>query len=65
MLVLTSDHFIRNTDLFRLVMQVAVQVARKDYLVTLGVTPTFRPPDMAISSGVLLCPRSSIIQSTG
>jgi mannose-1-phosphate guanylyltransferase len=41
MLVLTSDHFIRNTDLFRLVMQVAVQVARKDYLVTLGVTPTF------------------------
>ena len=41
MLVLTSDHYIRNTDLFRLVMQVAVQVARKDYLVTLGVTPTF------------------------
>jgi mannose-1-phosphate guanylyltransferase len=41
MLVLTSDHFIRNTDLFHLVMQVAVQVARKDYLVTLGVTPTF------------------------
>ena len=41
MLVLTSDHFIRNTDLFRLVMQVAVQVARKDYLVTLGITPTF------------------------
>jgi len=41
MLVLTSDHFIRNTDLFRLVMQVAVQVARKNYLVTLGITPTF------------------------
>jgi mannose-1-phosphate guanylyltransferase len=41
MLVLTSDHYIRNTDLFRLVMQVAVQVARKDYLVTLGITPTF------------------------
>ena len=41
MLVLTSDHYIRNTDLFRLVMQVAVQVARKNYLVTLGVTPTF------------------------
>jgi mannose-1-phosphate guanylyltransferase len=41
MLVLTADHFIRNYDLFRLVMQVAVQVARKDYLVTLGITPTF------------------------
>jgi mannose-1-phosphate guanylyltransferase len=41
MLVLTSDHYIRNTDLFRLVIQVAVQVARKNYLVTLGVTPTF------------------------
>ena len=41
MLVLTSDHYIGNTDLFRLIMQVAVQVARKDYLVTLGVTPTF------------------------
>jgi len=41
MLVLTSDHYIGNTDLFRLIMQVAVQVARKDYLVTLGITPTF------------------------
>ncbi len=41
MLVLTSDHYIRNNDLFRLVMGVAVQVARKDYLVTLGITPTF------------------------
>lgn len=41
MLVLTSDHYIRNVDLFRLVMQVAVQVARKNYLVTLGVAPTF------------------------
>jgi mannose-1-phosphate guanylyltransferase len=41
MLILTSDHSIRNDDLFRLVMRVAVQVARKDYLVTLGITPTF------------------------
>jgi len=41
MLVLTADHYIRNYDLFRLVMRVAVQVARKDYLVTLGITPTF------------------------
>ena len=41
MLVLTADHFIRNYELFRMVMQVAVQVARKDYLVTLGIKPTF------------------------
>ena len=41
MLVLTSDHYIRNNDLFHLVMRVAVQVARKNYLVTLGITPTF------------------------
>lgn len=41
MLILPSDHFIRNRDLFHLVMRVAVQVARKDYLVTLGITPTY------------------------
>jgi mannose-1-phosphate guanylyltransferase len=41
MLVLPADHFIRNRDLFYLVMRVAVQVARKNYLVTLGITPTF------------------------
>jgi mannose-1-phosphate guanylyltransferase len=41
MLVLPADHFIRNLDLFHLVMRVAVQVARKGYLVTLGITPTF------------------------
>ncbi|MGB8214760.1 MAG: mannose-1-phosphate guanylyltransferase [Anaerolineales bacterium] len=41
MLILTSDHYIRNYDLFRLMMRVAVQVARRNYLVTLGITPTF------------------------
>lgn len=41
MLILPSDHFIRNRDLFHLVMRIAVHVARKDYLVTLGITPTF------------------------
>jgi mannose-1-phosphate guanylyltransferase len=40
MLILTSDHYIRNNDLFRLVMRTAVQVARKNYLVTLGISPT-------------------------
>jgi len=41
MLVLPADHYIRNIDLFHRIMRVAVQVARKDYLVTLGITPTF------------------------
>ena len=41
MAVLPSDHFIHNRDLFHLVLRVAVEVARKDYLVTLGITPTF------------------------
>jgi mannose-1-phosphate guanylyltransferase len=41
MLVLPSDHFIRNRDLFQLVMRVAVQVAQEGYLVTLGIKPTF------------------------
>ncbi len=41
MLVLPSDHFIRNRDLFQWIMRIAVQVAHQDYLVTLGITPTF------------------------
>jgi mannose-1-phosphate guanylyltransferase len=41
MAVLPSDHFIQNRDLFHLVLRVAVGVARQDYLVTLGITPTF------------------------
>ena len=41
MVVLPSDHFIRNRDLFHLVLRVAVEVAKKNYLVTLGITPTF------------------------
>jgi len=41
MLVLPADHFIRNRDLFHLLIRSAVQVARNDYLVTLGITPTF------------------------
>jgi mannose-1-phosphate guanylyltransferase len=41
MLVLPADHFIRNISLFHQVLRVAVQVARKDYLVTLGITPTY------------------------
>jgi mannose-1-phosphate guanylyltransferase len=41
MAVLPSDHFIRNRDLFRLILHVAVEVARNDNLVTLGITPTY------------------------
>jgi mannose-1-phosphate guanylyltransferase len=41
MIVLTSDHYIRNDYLFYLVMRAAVQVARKNYLVTLGISPTY------------------------
>ena len=41
MLVLPSDHFIRNRDVFQLIMRVAVQVAGGNYLVTLGITPGF------------------------
>ena len=41
MVVLPSDHYIRNRDLFYLLLRVAVDVAEKDYLVTLGITPTY------------------------
>ena len=41
MAVLPADHFIRNRDLFHLLIRVAVDVAEKDYLVTLGITPTY------------------------
>lgn len=38
---LHSDHYIRNRDLFYLLLRVAVDVAEKEYLVTLGITPTY------------------------
>lgn len=41
MAVLPSDHFIRNRDLFHYLLKAAVDVARNDYLVTLGITPAF------------------------
>jgi len=40
MAVLTADHFIRDAARFREVLMAAEQVARDDYLVTLGITPT-------------------------
>jgi mannose-1-phosphate guanylyltransferase len=41
MMVLPSDHYICNRDLFQHVMRIAVRVARNNYLVTLGITPTY------------------------
>jgi len=40
MVVLPSDHFIRNVDLFHYLLKAAFDVADKGYLVTLGITPT-------------------------
>jgi mannose-1-phosphate guanylyltransferase len=41
MAVLPADHFIRNRGLFHYLIRAAVDVAKQDYLVTLGVTPLF------------------------
>ncbi len=58
-----SDHYIRNRDVFQLIMRAALQVARQDYLVTLGITPTFpatgygyihRGPALASRQGVTI-----------
>jgi mannose-1-phosphate guanylyltransferase len=39
MAVLPSDHFIRNQDLFHYLLRAAFDIARRNYLVTLGITP--------------------------
>lgn len=41
MAVLPSDHFIKNKDLFHLFLRIAAEVAEDDYLVTLGIAPTY------------------------
>ncbi|MEW6083069.1 MAG: sugar phosphate nucleotidyltransferase [Chloroflexota bacterium] len=41
MTIQTADHHIRNRDLFTYLIRSAFDVAEKDYLVTLGITPTF------------------------
>jgi mannose-1-phosphate guanylyltransferase len=41
MAVLPSDHHIRNRDLFHYLLKAAIDVARRDYLVTLGITPLY------------------------
>ncbi|MCQ3939154.1 MAG: mannose-1-phosphate guanylyltransferase [Chloroflexi bacterium] len=40
MAILPSDHFIRNVDLFHYLLKAAFEVAERDFLVTLGITPT-------------------------
>ncbi len=41
MVMQTADHHIRNRDLFNYLIKAALEVADKNYLVTLGITPTF------------------------
>lgn len=41
MAIQTSDHYIRNRDLFHYLIKTAFDVAKENYLVTLGISPTF------------------------
>lgn len=41
MAILTADHFIGNEDRFRHLLTAAYDVAQEDFLVTLGIEPTF------------------------
>lgn len=41
MAIQTADHHIRNQDLFQYLLRAAFDIAEKNYLVTLGITPTF------------------------
>ncbi len=41
MAVVTADHLIRRADTFRAVLRAAQHIAEQDYLVTLGIAPTF------------------------
>ena len=41
MAIQTADHHIRNQDLFQYLLLTAFDVAEKEYLVTLGITPTY------------------------
>jgi mannose-1-phosphate guanylyltransferase len=41
MAIQTSDHYIRNRDLFHYLIRAAFDVAQQNHLVTLGITPTY------------------------
>jgi mannose-1-phosphate guanylyltransferase len=55
MVVLTSDHIIENTKLFQQLLTSAYEIAEEDYLVTLGIEPTYPSTGYGyIESGKLL-----------
>jgi mannose-1-phosphate guanylyltransferase len=39
--ILTSDHYIGDNDRFQILLRAALEIAQKDFLVTLGVAPTY------------------------
>ncbi|MGB8980440.1 MAG: sugar phosphate nucleotidyltransferase [Anaerolineales bacterium] len=41
MAIQTADHYIRNKDLFHYLIRAAFEVAENNYLVTLGISPTY------------------------
>lgn len=41
MAVLTADHIIENSEMFRRLLTTACEIAAEDYLVTLGIEPTY------------------------
>lgn len=55
MAVLTSDHHIAHEDRFRHLLETAYDIARREYLVTLGISPTYPATGYGyIQSGELL-----------
>ncbi len=55
MAVLTADHIIENNELFQQLLATACTIAKEDYLVTLGIEPTFPSTGYGyIESGKLL-----------
>jgi len=55
MAVLTADHIIENTKLFQQLLTTAYEIAEEDYLVTLGIEPTYPSTGYGyIESGKLL-----------
>ena len=58
MLVLPSDHIIKNNSAFLDGVAKAVKAAQKDNLVTFGITPTAPDTGLAITSGTAVCSAS-------
>jgi len=61
MIVLTADHVISNVARFHQLLQAGMEVARKDFLVTLGVKPVYPATGYGyIQQGVLVWQRQEI-----